>query len=146
MCLRLERCGDPEDADHRRLSASEVCKSLSCVRLFATPWTGAHQSPLSMGFSRPEYWSWWPFPSPGDFPNPGIKPGSPALPADSLPSKPPGKPRLSANHTSFLEGGLCGPSWTGWWASRGKKRRKEAGSIKWDDKVWNLGKLGFRKE
>ena len=48
------------------------------------------QAPLSMGFSRQEYWSGQPFPSPGDLPNPGIKPGSPALQADSLPSEPPG--------------------------------------------------------
>ena len=45
-----------------------------------------------MGFSRQEYWSWWPFPSPGDPPHPGIEPGSPALQTDSLPSEPPGKP------------------------------------------------------
>ena len=45
-------------------------KSLSCVRLFATPWTVAYQVPLSMGFSRQEYWSGVPFPSPGDLPNP----------------------------------------------------------------------------
>ena len=50
----------------------------------------AHQAPLSMGFSRQEYWSELPFPSPGDLPNPGIKPGSPALQADTLPSEPPG--------------------------------------------------------
>ena len=54
-------------------------KSLSRVRLFATPWTVANQAPLSMGFSRQEYWSGLPFPSPGDLPNPGIEPGSPAL-------------------------------------------------------------------
>ena len=57
---------------------SEV-KSLSRVRLFATPWAAAYQAPLSMGFSRQEYWSGVPFPSPGDLPNPGIEPGSPAL-------------------------------------------------------------------
>ena len=67
-------------------------KSLSCVRLFATPWTVAYQAPPPMGFSRQEYWSGLPFPSPGDLPNPGIKPGSPALQADALPSEPPGKP------------------------------------------------------
>ena len=66
-------------------------KSLSHVRLFATLWTVAHQAPLSMGFSRQEYWSGLPFPSPGDLPNPGIKPGSPTLQADALPSEPPGK-------------------------------------------------------
>ena len=54
-------------------------KSLSRVRLFATPWTVAYQALLSMGFSRQEYWSGLPFPSPGDLPDPGIKPGSPAL-------------------------------------------------------------------
>ena len=58
------------------------------------PWTVAHQAPLSMGFSRQEYWSGLPFPSPGDLPDPGIEPGFPALEADSLPSEPPGKPHL----------------------------------------------------
>ena len=67
-------------------------KSLSRVRLFATPWTGAYQGPPSMGFSRQEYWSGLPFPSPGDFPDPGIESGSPTLQADALPSEPPGKP------------------------------------------------------
>ena len=67
-------------------------KSLSRVQLFATPWTVTHQAPLSMGFCRQEYWSGLPFPSPGDLPNPGIEPRSPALQADSLPSDPPGKP------------------------------------------------------
>ena len=58
----------------------------------ATPWTVAHQAPLSMGFPRQEYWSGLPFPSPGDLPDARIKPGSPALLADSLPFEPPGKP------------------------------------------------------
>ena len=66
-------------------------KSLSRVRLSATPWTIAHQAPLSMGFARQEYWSGLPFPSPGDRPNPGIDPRSPALRADALTSEPPGK-------------------------------------------------------
>ena len=70
-----------------------VCvKSLSHVRLFATLWTVAHQAPLSMRFSKQEYWSGLPFPSPGDLPNLGIEPTSPALQVDSLPSEPPGKP------------------------------------------------------
>ncbi len=68
-------------------------KLLSRVRLFATPWTVAHQAPLSMGFSRQEYWSGLPFPTPGDLPNPGIKPGSPAWLADPLPAEPQGKPK-----------------------------------------------------
>ena len=54
-------------------------KSLSRVRLFVTPWTVAYQAPLSMGFPRQEYWSGLPFPSPGDLPDPGIEPRSPAL-------------------------------------------------------------------
>ena len=57
-----------------------------------TPWTVAHQAPLSMGFPRQEYWSGLPFPPPGDLPNPGIELGSPALQADSLPAELPGKP------------------------------------------------------
>ena len=63
-------------------------KSLSRVRLFATPWTAAHQAPPSMGFSRQEYWSGLPFPSPGDVPDPGIEARSPALQADALTSEP----------------------------------------------------------
>ena len=69
-------------------------KSLSRVRLFATPWTVACQAALSMGFSRQEYWSGLPFPSPGDLPDPGIEPGSPALEADALTSEPPGAKTL----------------------------------------------------
>ena len=57
-----------------------------------TPWTITHQASLSMEFSRQEYRSGLPFPSPGDLPNPGIEPRSPALQADSLLSEPPGKP------------------------------------------------------
>ena len=54
-------------------------QSLSHVQFFVTPWTVAHQSSLSMGFPRQEYWSGVQFPSPGDLPNPGIKPMSPIL-------------------------------------------------------------------
>ena len=66
----------------------------SPVRLFATPWTVAYQVPPSMGFCRQECWSGLPYPSPGDLPDPGIEPWSPALLADALPSEPPGKPKL----------------------------------------------------
>ena len=66
---------------------------LSRVRLFATPRTVAYQAPPSMGFSRQECWNGLPFSSPGDLPDPGIEPGSPALQADALPSEPPGKPK-----------------------------------------------------
>ena len=54
-------------------------KLLSRVQLFVTPWTVAYQAPLSMGFSRQEYWSGLPLPSPGDLPNPGIEPRSSTL-------------------------------------------------------------------
>ena len=70
------------------------CCMLSCsnhVQLFAIPWTVAHQAPLSMGFSRQEYWSGLRCPPPGDLPDPGIEPTSPVLQADSLPSEPPGQ-------------------------------------------------------
>ena len=76
----------------------KLSRSLSRVRLFVTLWTVAHQTPLSMGFSRQEYWSGLPFPSPGDLPDPGIKPRSPALQADALTSETPGKPE----GTNFL--------------------------------------------
>ena len=70
---------------------------LSCVRLFSTLWTVALQAPLSMGFSRQEYWSGLSFPPPGDLPDPGIKPRFPALEVDSLPTVPPGK------HTNTID-------------------------------------------
>ena len=70
---------------------ASVVQLLSRVRLFATPWTIAHQAPLSMGFSRQEYWSRLPFPSPGDLPDPGIKPASPALACGFFTTEPPGK-------------------------------------------------------
>ena len=54
--------------------------------MFAVPWIVAHQAPLSMGFPRQKFWSGLPFPSPGDLPEPGIEPGSPALQADALTS------------------------------------------------------------
>ena len=74
-------------------------KSLSCVQLFKTPWTISYQAPLSMEFSRQEYWSGLPFPSPRDLPSAGIKPGSPALQADTLLSEPPGNPPQLGQYT-----------------------------------------------
>ena len=65
------------------LISSDSCY---CVQLFVIPWTVVHQTPLSTGFSRQEYWSGFPFPSPEDLPNSGVEPGSAALQADSLPS------------------------------------------------------------
>ena len=73
-------------------------KSLSRVRLFATPWTVAYHAPPSMGFSRQEYRSGLPFPSPEDLPNTGNEPRSPALWADALPSE----PQTSSNSIYFV--------------------------------------------
>ena len=70
-------------------------KSLSRVQLSVTPWTVAYQAPQSMEFSRQEYWGGLPFPCPGDLPNPGIEPRSPALQADALLFEPPGKPTIT---------------------------------------------------
>ena len=72
----------------RKVKESESEFAQSCLTL-CDPWTIAHEAPLSMGFSRQEYWSGLPFPSPGDLPDPDIEPGSPALQADALPSEPP---------------------------------------------------------
>ena len=91
-------------------------KLLSRVRLFVTPWTVAHQAPLSVGFSRQEYWSGLPFPSPGDLPNPGIEPRSPALQADALTSEPPGKP--SHHYLHYLHHSLTSGQKTGGIQSR----------------------------
>ena len=63
--------------------------SLSRIRLFVTPWIVAYQAPLSMGFSRQEYWSGLPFPSPGDLPDLGIEPVSPALAGGIFTTEPP---------------------------------------------------------
>ena len=69
-------------------------------------WIVAYQPPQSMEFSRQEYWSGLPFPSPRDLPNPGIEPGCPALQADALPSEPPGKPHSGVNG-DLLQENLC---------------------------------------
>ena len=87
-------------------------KSLSRVQLFATPWTVAYQAPPSMGFSRQEYWSGLPFPSPGDLSNPRIEPGSPALEADTLTSEPPGK-LFQMPSTN----GIFSFNWSIWWGN-----------------------------
>ena len=76
--------GHKESDMTERLNWIELTESVSLAQscpTLAAPWTVAHQAPLSMGFSRQEYWSGLPFPSPGDLPDPGIKPGSPALQA-----------------------------------------------------------------
>ena len=77
---------------HTSQNACIQSQSLIHVQLFATPWTVAHQAPLSTGLFRQEYWSGLSFSSPGDLTNPGIEPAFPALQADSLLTEPPGKP------------------------------------------------------
>ena len=73
----------------------------SRVQRFVTKWTVARPVPLSMGFSRQEYWSGLPCPPSGDLPNPGIEPMFSALQADSLPTEPPGKPAIISLPVSY---------------------------------------------
>ena len=77
-----------------------MCVSRSVVSDALTPWAVARQAPLSMEFSSQEYWSWLRFPSPGDLPDPGIKPRSPALQVEALLSEPSGKPSLTIVESS----------------------------------------------
>ena len=101
---------------------------------FVTLGTVAHQAPLFMGFPRQEYWSGLPFPSPGDLPDPGIEPRSPALQMDSLPSELPGKPqplRILLKNLNVLAKLICksfypvGESYgAGGWGSRETVERK----------------------
>ena len=94
------RSPEEEMAEHdlatkqqQQMKPAAAAKLLSRVQLCATPWTVAHQAPLSMGFSRQEYWSGLPFPSPRDLPNPEIKPRSPAFQTDASTSEPSRKPK-----------------------------------------------------
>ena len=86
-----QSCGNRSDTAFQGGKKVKV-KLLSRVQLFTILWTVAYQAPLSMGFSRQEYWSGLPFPSPGDLPNPGIEAESCSLQADSLLSELPEKP------------------------------------------------------
>ena len=83
------------------VSRTKMMCVFSHVRLFVTPWTVARQAPPSMEFSRQEYWSGLPFPSPGNLPDPRIEPRSPALQVDSLPAEPQGKPDLREMATKY---------------------------------------------
>ena len=93
------KCSHPyqiTDGNFHKTRTINFIYSYKVTRSCLTLCDPMHHSPsgsLSMGFSRQEYWSGLPFPSPGELRNPGIKPGSPALQADSLPSEPPEKPR-----------------------------------------------------
>ena len=88
--------------------------SRSVVSNSASPWTVAHQAPLSMGFSRQEYWSGLPFPSPGDLPDPGIESESPVMQAVSLPAETPGNPRqcIEKQRHHFAGKGLYSQSYS----------------------------------
>ena len=100
---------------------------LSHVQLFVILWTVASQAPLSMEFSRQEYWSGLPLLSPGDLPNPGIRPGSPTLQADSLLSEPPGMPGEGKSQGHDKETSKC-EDWSrqrGDWAERLFARQKK---------------------
>ena len=95
-------------AVHLKHSKSTMCcaQSLSCVQLFATPWTMACQALLSRGFSRQEYWSGLPCPAPGDLPTQGSNPGLPYCRCILLPSEPPGKPKNMGAGSLFLLQGI----------------------------------------
>ena len=118
-------------------------KSPSRVRLFATPWTVAHQVPPSIGFSRQEYWSGLPFPSPGDLLDPGIKPRSPALQADALTSE----PQVHCKHIIIRYCGFSGvsvvmnpPVNAGYTVLSGSSLRKSLGEG--NDKPLQFSRLG----
>ena len=102
------------------------CYSLSHVQIFATPWTIAHQAPLSMEFSRRTL-EWEPFPSPGDLPDPGTEPRSPALRADSLLSESPGKLIKKWNNSIFSNMDGYRDDHTKW----SKDRKRKINSIRY---------------
>ena len=84
-------------------------QSLSCVQLFATPWTVAHQAPLSVRFPKQERWNGWPFPPLEDLPDPGIEPASPAAPdlaAGFCTAEPTGKPITKYKRQEQKPGGI----------------------------------------
>ena len=88
---------------------------LSRVQLFVTPWTVAHQAPVSMGVSRQEHWSGLPFPPPGDLPDPGAEPAPPVSPVSAsrlFTTEPPGKPPngVLSLHCNYPCAGLAPPS------------------------------------
>ena len=84
------------------------------LKLFATPWAIAHQAPVSMGFSRQEYWSGLPCPPPGNLPNPGIEPRFPTLQADSVPSESPRKPKNTGVGILYLLQGIFPKQESNW--------------------------------
>ena len=123
------------------------------MQLFAALWNLTHQAPLSMQFSRQEYWSGLPCPSPGHLPNPRIEPRSPALRTDSLPSKPPGKPGMS--NDEFIGGFLGQMTCLGklashqligginWWIGSGIWRWSEHNGVE-TRAFWSIWTAGCR--
>ena len=95
--------GDLPNPGFEPRSPTLKADTLPPVQLFGTPWTAAHQAPLSMGFSRQEYWSELPCPPPGDLSHPGIKPFSPALQTNYLPSEPPVKVKDDQSCLTFCD-------------------------------------------
>ena len=87
------------------LQCTHVCV-FSCVRFIKTPWTAACQTPLSMGFPWQEHWSGLPYPPPGDFPDPGIKPASLVSCIGRFPTEPSGKPFLQLLSCSVVSNSL----------------------------------------
>ena len=83
-------------------SRYQLIQSLSHVQLFATPWTATSQDLLSVGFPRQEYWRWLPIPSPGDLPNPGMEPTSPALEGRFFTTELPGKPKIQTTKAQCI--------------------------------------------
>ena len=125
-----------------------VCACISW--LSGIPWTVVHQAPLSMKFSRQEYWSGQPFPSLGDFPDPGIEPWSPALQVDFLLSESRGKPNLKANtnasllvekQTSLVTKFLCVKNWTHNWAQSVKMKKAFQALQRGNYKLYTCQKL-----
>ena len=105
-CIQIKLYLRKQEVEFGREFVNPGCsQSLSHVRLFGTPWTVAHQAPLTVEFSRQEHWNGLPFPTPGDLPNPGIEPTSPASPALAggfFTTEPPGKPQNQDRAVIFL--------------------------------------------
>ena len=110
LCLHVHRTSTHLEAQRSDCGVRDPQPQGSVAqsgRLFGTPWTVARQAPLSTESPSQEYWSGLPFPSPGDLPDPGINPGSPALQADSLPSESLGKPFKPPSYPQIVHTSFC---------------------------------------
>ena len=113
-----------------------MSESRSVISDSGSPWTVVHQAHLSMEFSRQEYWSGFLFPSPGDLPNPGIKPGFPALQADSLLSEPGSPPKVKHHQellTTIKEQSQCDRVDGGWCRVRGEAASHMVDGVSWNE-------------